>query len=47
MKRVANDKLSSSYDSTQPTGLYVNAGNTTALQNAFNTVYTAILRLAK
>jgi hypothetical protein len=47
LKRVANDKSSSSYDATQPTGIYVPAGNKTALANAFNTIYTAILRLAK
>jgi hypothetical protein len=47
LRRVANDQLSSSYDSTQPRGLYVPAGNPTALQNAFNTIATAILRLAK
>jgi hypothetical protein len=47
LKRVANDQGSSSYDSTQATGLYVQAGNPTALANAFNTVYTAILRLAR
>ena len=47
LKRVANDKTSSSYDSTQATGLYVPAGNKTALQNAFNTVYSAILRLSR
>jgi hypothetical protein len=47
LKRVANDKTSSAYDATQATGIYVPAGNKTALANAFNTIYTAILRLAK
>ncbi|HTS65940.1 MAG TPA: VWA domain-containing protein [Candidatus Acidoferrales bacterium] len=47
LKRIANDKTCPTYDSTQPTGLFVLSGNTTALQNAFNTVYTAILRLAR
>ncbi|HTP32133.1 MAG TPA: pilus assembly protein TadG-related protein [Candidatus Acidoferrales bacterium] len=47
LKRVANDKTCSTYNSAQPTGLFVLAGNVTALQNAFNTVYTAILRLAR
>src|ERR1017187_65262 len=47
LKRVANDTTSTSYDTTQATGLYVQAGNTTALAAAFNTVYSAILRLAQ
>jgi hypothetical protein len=47
LKRVANDISCPTYDSTKATGLYVQAGNKTALANAFNTVYNAILRLAK
>jgi hypothetical protein len=47
LKRVANDTTSSSYDTTQATGLYVQAGNKTALNAAFNTVYNAILRLTQ
>jgi len=47
LKRVANDTTSTSYDTTQATGLYVQAGNKTALAAAFNTVYNAILRLTQ
>lgn len=47
LRRIANDKLSTSYNINQPTGIYVPAANRTELQNAFNTIYTAILRLAK
>ena len=47
LKRVANDKLSSSYDATQPTGQYIQATNTTALANAFSTIASEILRLSK
>jgi hypothetical protein len=47
LKRVANDTTSTSYDTTQATGLYVQAGNKTALNAAFNTVYNAILRLSQ
>jgi len=47
LRRIANDKLSTSYTDTQATGIYVPAANKTELQDAFNTIYTAILRLAK
>jgi hypothetical protein len=47
LKRVANDKSSSSYDATQPTGMYIPASNTTAMAQAFQTVASQILRLTK
>lgn len=47
LRRVANDKNANGYNLNQKQGLYVPAGNATALQNAFNTVYQAILRLSK
>ncbi len=46
LRRIANDKASSSYDQTKPTGLYVAASNTNALANAFDTIASVILRLA-
>jgi len=47
LKRIANDKASSSYDATQPTGQYIQATNTTQLAQAFATVASEILRLSK
>lgn len=47
LKRVANDKSSSSYDATQATGMYIPASNTTAMAQAFQTVASEILRLTK
>jgi len=47
LKRVANDKLSSSYDATQPTGQYIQASNQAALANAFATIASEILRLSR
>src|SRR5437764_7236137 len=46
LKRVANDKSATGYDSSQRTGIYVAAADKTALANAFNTIAAAILRLA-
>ena len=47
LKRVANDKSATGYDSTQRTGIYVSAGDKTGLANAFNVIASAILRLAR
>jgi hypothetical protein len=47
LKRVANTQDASSYNSNYQTGMYVEAADTTGLANAFNTVASAILRLAK
>jgi hypothetical protein len=45
LRDIANDKSASSYNSSQPTGMFVPATNPTALANAFTTVASAILRL--
>ena len=45
LRDIANDKSADSYNSAQPTGMYVPAADTTALANAFTTVASAILRL--
>ena len=47
LMRVANDKSAAGYDSTQRTGIYVSAGDKVGLGNAFNTIASAILRLAR
>lgn len=47
LKRVANDKSATGYDSTQRTGIYVSASDKTGLANAFNVIASAILRLAR
>jgi hypothetical protein len=47
LKRVANDKASTSYNANQATGLYVPANNPTALSSAFNTIASVLLRLAQ
>lgn len=46
LKRIANDKASSSYDATKATGIYVPASNPSALSAAFDTIASVILRLA-
>jgi hypothetical protein len=45
MRRVANDPAAGSYDSTQPTGLYVYAPSAMQLQQAFQKVAREIFRL--
>lgn len=47
LKRVANDKSAVGYDPNQRTGIYVSAGDPVGLANAFNTIASAILRLAR
>jgi len=47
LRRIANDKSSTSYVASQPTGQYIQATNTTQLAQAFATVASEILRLAK
>lgn len=47
LKRIANTKDSNNYTSAWQTGLYVEAGNSTELETAFNTVASSILRLAR
>ena len=51
LQKLANMPASSAngystYNNTEPAGLYVQASNTTELANAFATIATAILRLA-
>jgi hypothetical protein len=45
LRAVSNDKSSATYNSAQPTGMFVPATNPTALANAFTIVASAILRL--
>jgi hypothetical protein len=47
LNRVANTSNSSSYNIAQPQGLYVPAGDATALANAFNQVASSLLHLSK
>jgi hypothetical protein len=47
LKRVANDKTSTSYDATQQTGRYIPASDTNQLANAFDTLASIILRLSQ
>lgn len=47
LKRLANTQDSTSYDATQPSGLYVEATDSTGLAQAFQTVASELLRLAK
>ena len=47
LKRIANTLDSGNHNGSWQTGLYVPAGDSTALNNAFNTVASEILRLAK
>jgi hypothetical protein len=46
LKRVANTTDSSSFSTAQPQGLYVPAGDATALANAFNQVASSLLHLS-
>jgi hypothetical protein len=47
LKRVANTQDATSYNANWQTGLYVEAADSTGLNNAFNTVASEILRLAQ
>jgi hypothetical protein len=47
LKRAANTLDSGAHNVNWQTGMYVSASDNTALQNAFNTVASEILRLAK
>ena len=47
LQRLANISSSDTYNSNQPTGLYAFAADATQLNNAFNQVASAILRLTK
>jgi Flp pilus assembly protein TadG len=47
LKRIANDKTSTSYDATQPTGQYISASDKNQLATAFNTLASIILRLSQ
>ena len=47
LKRVANTLDSGAHNNNWETGMYVSADDNVALQNAFNTVASEILRLAK
>jgi len=47
LKRIANTKDSTNYHSTWKSGVYVAASDANGLQQAFQTVASAILRLAK
>jgi hypothetical protein len=45
LKRVANTTASTSFSQSEPQGLYVPAGDSTALANAFNQVASSLLHL--
>ena len=47
LERVANDPRASNYDSTKPTGLYIYAPTSSELSDAFSTIASEILHLAK
>jgi hypothetical protein len=47
LKRMANDKTANGYDSTQPIGRYYSASNGAELANAYNTLASDLLRLAR
>jgi hypothetical protein len=47
LKKIANDKSSPAYQSTQPTGSYVAATDSAALSQAFASVASQILRLTR
>jgi Flp pilus assembly protein TadG len=47
LRRIANDKSANGYDPNQPTGLYVQASDSSTLSAAFSTIASAILRLAQ
>jgi hypothetical protein len=46
LERVANTTSSSSFSNAQPQGLYVPAGDSTALANAFDQVASSLLHLS-
>jgi Flp pilus assembly protein TadG len=47
LKRVSNDKTSTSYNATQQTGRYIPASDKNQLANAFDTLASIILRLSQ
>jgi len=47
LKRLANSADSDTYNSSQPTGMYVFASDETQLDAAFQTIANQILRLTK
>jgi len=47
LKRIANTLDSGAHNNNWATGIYVSANDNAAMQNAFNTVASEILRLAK
>jgi hypothetical protein len=47
LERVSNTSASSSFNTGQPQGLYVPAGDSTALANAFNQVASSLLHLSQ
>lgn len=47
LERVANDPRASNYDSTRPTGTYIYAPTSAELSDAFATIASQILHLAK
>ena len=47
LERVANDPRASNYDSTKPTGQYIYAPTSSELSDAFSTIASEILHLAK
>jgi hypothetical protein len=47
LKRIANTRDSTNYHTNWKTGIYVAASDADGLQRAFQTVASAILRLAK
>lgn len=46
LQRVANDPASNNFQTTQPTGMYLNVHTATGLQSAFQAVASDLLRLA-
>jgi len=47
LKRIANDPSSTSYDSSQPQGMYIPAKNAAEVSQALATISVAILRLSR
>ena len=47
MNRIANTKLADTYNSVQPTGMYVWAADESQLSDAFSSIASEILRLSK
>lgn len=47
LKRIANDPAGSTYDSSQPTGMYAYAGNAGQLAAAFNSIASEVLRISQ